>query len=72
MALFKSPQFLAYVNDKAHGGVRMNFKYEYLEDWEIPLPPQDKQGDIIRKIQSLSSFVTQSQNGLNSLAPATP
>ena len=36
MALFKSPQFLEYVNDKAYGGVRMNFKYEFLEDWEIP------------------------------------
>jgi type I restriction-modification system DNA methylase subunit len=36
-ALFKSPQFLAYVNEKASGGVRMNFRFEHLEDWEIPL-----------------------------------
>jgi len=72
MALFKSPQFLAYVNDKAHGGVRMNFKYKYLEDWEIPLPPQDKQGDIIRKIQSLSSFVAQSQMVSTAWRPQLP
>jgi type I restriction enzyme M protein len=43
MALFKSPQFLAYVNEKAHGGVRMNFKFEDLEEWEIPLPSREKQ-----------------------------
>jgi type I restriction-modification system DNA methylase subunit/restriction endonuclease S subunit len=43
LALFRSPQFLAYVNEKAHGGVRMNFGFEDLEEWEIPLPPLDEQ-----------------------------
>ena len=51
MALFRSPQFLEYVNDKAHGGVRMNFKYEYLEDWEIPLPELSSQKIIANKFQ---------------------
>jgi len=46
MALFKSPPFLDYVNEKAHGGVRMNFKFEYLEDWEIPLPDPTEQRRI--------------------------
>jgi restriction endonuclease S subunit len=47
MALLKAPQFLAYVDEKAHGGVRMNFKYEYLEEWEIPLPPMETQELIV-------------------------
>jgi len=45
---------------------------KYLEDWEIPLPPQDKQGDIIRKIQSLSSFVAQSQMVSTAWRPQLP
>ena len=54
MALFGSPQFLEYVNDKAHGGVRMNFKYEYLEDWEIPLPDLAVQERIAQKYVRLT------------------
>jgi type I restriction enzyme S subunit len=50
MAIFNSPQFLEYVNDKAHGGVRMNFKYEYLEDWEIPLPSIEMQVQLTKDI----------------------
>jgi type I restriction enzyme M protein len=42
-ALLKTPQFLAYVNEKASGGVRMNFKFEYLEEWEVPLLPIEQQ-----------------------------
>ena len=34
-ALFKSKGFLDYVNEKANGGVRMNFKFEDMEAWEI-------------------------------------
>ncbi len=50
MALFKSAQFLAYVNEKAHGGVRMNFRFEDLEDWEIPLPELSSQQQIVGKL----------------------
>ena len=57
MALFGSPQFLEYVNDKAHGGVRMNFKYEYLEDWEIPLPDIDMQLSLNEEIDSNLSVI---------------
>jgi len=46
LALFQSPQFLAYVNEKAHGGVRMNFKFEDMEAWEIPLPPEQMQREL--------------------------
>jgi type I restriction-modification system DNA methylase subunit/restriction endonuclease S subunit len=50
LALFRSPQFLAYVNEKAHGGVRMNFKFEYLEEWEIPLPDTSLQQQIAAEL----------------------
>lgn len=51
-ALFKSQGFLDYVNDKASGGVRMNFKFEYMEVWEIPLPTIDEQTNIVYKIEN--------------------
>jgi restriction endonuclease S subunit len=50
LALFKSPQFLEYVNEKAHGGVRMNFKFEYLEEWEIPLPNTPEQERLCKML----------------------
>jgi restriction endonuclease S subunit len=53
LALFRSPQFLAYVNDKAHGGVRMNFKFEYLEDWEIPKPETSDQAGLADRARRL-------------------
>ena len=56
MALFKSPQFLAYVNEKAHGGVRMNFKFEDLEEWDIPLPPVEKQAEIAGMVYETEAF----------------
>lgn len=55
-ALFKSPQFLAYVNERASGGVRMNFKFEYLEEWEIPVPPigdQLKLASLVGRLKSV-------------------
>ena len=53
MALFKSPRFLVYVNEKAHGGVRMNFKFEDLEEWEIPLPTTSEQERIASEFNRL-------------------
>jgi type I restriction-modification system DNA methylase subunit/restriction endonuclease S subunit len=50
-ALFKSKTFLEYVNDKANGGVRMNFKFEDMQAWEIPLPEPDEQAEIIEKFE---------------------
>jgi restriction endonuclease S subunit len=49
--LFKSKGFLNYVNDKANGGVRMNFKFEDMEAWEIPLPPTEEQTNIVVEIE---------------------
>lgn len=57
-ALFKSPQFLSYVNERASGGVRMNFKFEYLEEWEIPLPPIDEQARVAGEIDRLQRLVS--------------
>ncbi len=53
-ALFKTPQFLAYVNWKASGGVRMNFKFEHLEDWEIPL--MERQEELVIELERLNAF----------------
>jgi type I restriction-modification system DNA methylase subunit/restriction endonuclease S subunit len=61
LALFKSPQFLDYVNAKAHGGVRMNFQFEDLEEWEIPLPDTPEQERLCKatatpsKVESLAA-----------------
>lgn len=55
-ALFKSAQFLAYVNERASGGVRMNFRFEHLEDWEISLPSIDSQMCIVDEIDKLQKM----------------
>jgi len=59
LALFKSPQFLDYVNAKAHGGVRMNFQFEDLEGWEIPLPAVEAQLSIVSEYRRLSGMEQQ-------------
>ncbi|MCX6326032.1 MAG: N-6 DNA methylase [Bacteroidia bacterium] len=61
-ALFKSKGFLEYVNDKANGGVRMNFKFEDLEFWEIPLPPVDEQADIVKQIEKQKIIIEGARN----------
>lgn len=60
LVLFRSPQFLAYVNEKAHGGVRMNFKFEYLEEWEIPLPLPDNQAQLVTEWSRLQAMIASS------------
>lgn len=56
-ALFKSAQFLTYVNERASGGVRMNFKFEYLEEWEIPLLPPNEQEQVSQEFGRLQRLV---------------
>jgi len=56
-ALFNSKSFIDYVNEKASGGVRMNFKFEYLEDWEIPLPTIDEQFAIVNQIEKQKAII---------------
>ncbi len=56
-ALFKSKGFLDYVNEKANGGVRMNFKFEYMEAWEIPLPNIDEQTTIVAQIDKQKAII---------------
>lgn len=56
-ALFKSKGFLAYVNDKANGGVRMNMKFEDMEAWEIPLPSLDEQNTIVAQIEKQKAVI---------------
>ena len=56
-ALFNSHRFLDYVDEKAAGGVRMNFKFEYMEDWEIPLPDIDEQAEIVEQIEKQKAII---------------
>lgn len=56
-ALFKSKGFLDYVNEKANGGVRMNFKFEEMEAWEIPLPSLDEQTAIVSQIEKQKAII---------------
>lgn len=56
-ALFQSKGFLDYVNDKANGGVRMNFKFEDMEAWEIPMPSTDEQAEIVSKIEKQKAII---------------
>ena len=51
LALFEDKRFLEYVNSKANGGVRMNFTFEELANWYIPLPLLDKQIEIVQQIK---------------------
>lgn len=64
-ALFKSKTFLDYVNDKANGGVRMNFKFEDMQAWEIPLPTTEEQADIVEKIEKQKEIIEGSQKIIN-------
>jgi len=55
--LFKSHHFLNYVNDKANGGVRMNFKFEDMENWEIPLPSIEEQNKIVDHLEKQRAII---------------
>lgn len=55
--LFKSKVFLDFVNDKASGGVRMNFKFEDMETWEIPLPSIEDQALLISQIEKQKAII---------------
>jgi len=56
-ALFKTKMFLSFVNEKANGGVRMDFKIESMQDWQIPLPPLEIQNEIVEKIGKQKQIV---------------
>lgn len=56
-ALFKTNKFLDYVNEKANGGVRMDFKIEDMQKWLIPLPPLEVQNEIIEKIKKQKQVI---------------
>ncbi|MCF6185304.1 MAG: restriction endonuclease subunit S, partial [Bacteroidales bacterium] len=56
-ALFKSKGFINYVNEKASGGVRMNFKFEDMEAWKIPLPTLEEQNAIVEQIEKQKAII---------------
>nr|WGD73486.1 N-6 DNA methylase [Bacillus subtilis] len=55
----KTDKFKKYVNEKANtgNGVRMNFKYEHLCDFEFPLPPLDVQKEIVEKVSRQQAII---------------
>ena len=61
-ALFKTDKFLNYVKEKASGGVRMDFKIEYLQNWEIPVPPIEIQEEIVIKIEQQRQIIDGAYN----------
>ncbi|MDR3246751.1 MAG: restriction endonuclease subunit S [Prevotellaceae bacterium] len=56
-ALFKTKMFLDYVNEKAIGGVRMDFKIENMQEWQIPLPPLEIQNEIVEKVEKQKQII---------------
>ena len=56
-ALLKTEKFLNYVNEKASGGVRMDFKIGDMKEWRIPLPPLEIQYEIVTKIESQKQII---------------
>ncbi|MBI4975686.1 N-6 DNA methylase [Candidatus Peregrinibacteria bacterium] len=56
-ALFKTKKFLDFVNGKANGGVRMDFKIESMQEWQIPLPPLEVQNEIVEKIEKQKQII---------------
>jgi len=56
-ALFKTKKFLDFVNEKANGGVRMDFKIESMKEWQIPLPPLEVQNEVVEKIEKQKQII---------------
>jgi len=56
-ALVKTKRFLDYVNENASGGVRMNFTFDHMADWKIPMPPIEKQLEIIQQIEKQQAII---------------
>lgn len=56
-ALYKTKKFLEFVNSKANGGVRMDFKIESMMEWQIPLPPLEIQNKIVEKIAKQKQII---------------
>jgi len=56
-ALFKTKRFLDYVNELATGGVRMDFKLNYLRNWKISLPSLEIQKQIVERIEKQKAII---------------
>jgi restriction endonuclease S subunit len=66
-ALFKTKRFLEFVNEKANGGVRMDFKIESMQEWQVPIPPIEIQSEIVEKIEKQNQVIKGAQNIEDSL-----
>lgn len=63
--LFKSKEFLNYVNEKASGGVRMNFGFDFMREWVIPLPTLGEQNELLTKVIKLNNTIQGANNIIN-------
>ena len=68
-ALFHTKKFLDYVNEKAIGGVRMDFKIEYMKEWQIPVPPLEIQNEIVEKIERQKEIIRGAEILINAWHP---
>lgn len=53
---FKSPRFRAYVDTLDTGSLIRHMSTRDLLDHEVPLPPQNEQSKIVRRVESLFKF----------------
>ncbi|MBI5417211.1 restriction endonuclease subunit S [Candidatus Poribacteria bacterium] len=68
-ALFKTKKFLSFVNEKANGGVRMDFKIGSMQEWQIPLPSLEIQNEIIEKIEKQKQIIEGAEKIENNFKP---
>lgn len=67
LALLDTRNFNKYVHEQATGGVRMNFKFEYLQNWKVPLPPLEFQQDIVKKIERQKAIIEGAEKVVDNL-----
>ncbi len=68
-ALFKTKKFLEFVSEKANGGVRMDFKIESMQEWQIPLPPIEVQKEIVEQINKYQNIIDGAKQIVNNYSP---
>ena len=67
--MFKTKKFLDFVNEKANGGVRMDFKIEYMQEWQIPLPGPEVQKKIVEEIEKQRQIIEGAERVIDNWEP---
>lgn len=63
-ALLKTNYFNDYVKRCAHGGVRMDFRIEYMQNWLIPLPKVNEQKEMVKNIEKQKESVKETYKNM--------